>query len=119
MSSFPLLAGFELGSDNLNIHSPSVLYQTFAPPEAHRIFHRLEFHYTPKNGSWLNMVDIELSVLARQCLNRRIPALETMKQEVDAWQQQRHQQRATVQWRFTTDHARTTLERLYPVLHPA
>jgi transposase len=104
--------------DNLNIHTPAALYQTFAPQEAQRILQRLEFHYTPKHGSWLNMVEIELSVLARQCLNRRIPDLTQMKQEIQAWQQQRNQQQATVQWRFTTQEARVKLRRLYPEVNP-
>jgi len=116
---FPRATVIRLVLDNLNIHTPAALYQTFPPPEAHRILQKLEFHFTPKQGSWLNMVEIELSVLARQCLNRRISDVETIKHEVKAWQQQRNQQCATVQWRFTTNNARTKLERLYPVTQPA
>lgn len=116
---FPRASVIRLVLDNLNIHTPAALYQTFPPPEAHRILQKLEFHFTPKQGSWLNMVEIELSVLARQCLNRRISDVETIKHEVKAWQEQRNQQCATVQWRFTTNNARTKLERLYPVTQPS
>lgn len=97
---FPQATRIRLVLDNLNIHTPAALYQTFAADEAQRIYQKLELHYTPRPrgypGSWLNMVEIELSVLARQCLNRRIPELDTMKQEIAAWQQQRNQQQATV-----------------------
>lgn len=116
---FPTASVIRVVLDNLNIHTPACLYQTFAPQEAHRIWQRLEFHHTPKNGSWLNLVEIELSVLARQCLNRRIPDRDTMQREIQAWQQQRNQQQATVQWRFTTTDARVKLERLYPDIDPA
>ena len=100
--------------DNLNTHTPASLYKAFRPEEAKRILSKLEFHYTPKHGSWLNMVEIELSVLSRQCLNSRIPCLETMKEEVTAWERERNQQKATVNWRFTNQDARVKLERLYP-----
>ena len=100
--------------DNLNTHTPAALYETFPPAEAHRILQRLEFHYTPKHGSWLNMVEIELSVLADQCLNRRLPDKATVQQEIAAWERQRNEAKATVQWRFTTEKARTKLQRLYP-----
>lgn len=105
--------------DNLNIHTPSALYQTFEPMEARRILQRLEFHYTPKHGSWLNMVEIELSVLARQCLDRRIANIKTLKQEVKSWENRRNARQATVDWRFTCTDARTTLKRLYPITHPS
>ena len=100
--------------DNLNTHRPASLYETFAPGEARRILKRLEFHYTPKHGSWLNMAEIELSVLSRQCLGRRISDEATLQREVAALEQQRNDARATIQWRFTTTAARTTLHRLYP-----
>ena len=100
--------------DNLNTHKPSSLYKAFHPDEADRIAEKLQFCYTPKHGSWLNMAEIELSVLSRQCLRRRIPDQETLKREVQAWQNQRNEQRATVQWRFTIDDARIKLKRLYP-----
>lgn len=102
--------------DNLNTHNPVSLYRTFPPQEARRILSKLEFHYTPKHGSWLNMVEIEFSVLSRQCLNRRIPSIEIMEQEVAAWEEQRNQQKATVEWRFTNQDARVKLEKLYPDL---
>jgi hypothetical protein len=102
--------------DNLNTHNPTSLYRTFPPQEARRILSKLEFHYTPKHGSWLNMVEIEFSVLSRQCLNRRIPSIEIMEQEVAAWEEQRNQQKATVEWRFTNQDARVKLEELYPNL---
>jgi DDE superfamily endonuclease len=100
--------------DNLNTHTPAALYETFPAGEAHRILQRLEFHYTPKHGSWLNMVEIELSVLAGQCLQRRLADKATVQQEIASWERQRNDAKATVQWRFTTDKARTKLKRLYP-----
>jgi hypothetical protein len=100
--------------DNLNTHTPAALYETFVAAEAHRLLQRLEFHYTPKHGSWLNMVEIEFSVLAGQCLHRRLPDKATVQREIAAWERQRNDANATVQWRFTTDKARTKLLRLYP-----
>lgn len=100
--------------DNLNTHTPASLYETFAPAEAQRILQRLEFHYTPKHGSWLNMVEIELSVLANQCLDRRLADIPTVQWEIATWERHRNEAKATVSWRFTTDKARTKLQRLYP-----
>ena len=100
--------------DQLNTHVPASLYKAFEPNEAKRILDKLEFHYTPKHGSWLNMTEIELSVLARQCLDRRIPDQETLTQEVEAWEQRRNREAHTVDWRFTTADARIKLKRLYP-----
>mgnify|MGYP003575395477 CR=1 FL=1 len=100
--------------DNLNTHTPASLYETFPPAEAHRILQRLEFHYTPKHGSWLNMVEIELSVLANQCLDRRLAEIPTVQWEIATWERHRNEAKATVAWRFTTDKARTKLQRLYP-----
>jgi hypothetical protein len=100
--------------DNLNIHSPASLYATFEPAEALRILQKLEFHHTPKHGSWLNMVEIELSVLSRQCLGQRIGDIETLQHEVSAWTQRRNAQQATVHWQFSVQNARTKLARLYP-----
>lgn len=111
---FPEATKVQVVLDNLNTHTPAALYQTFAPSEAKRILDRIEFHYTPKHGSWLNMVEIELSVLSRQCLKRRIPDLETMKQETASWEKERNQQQATVNWRFSNQDARVKLKRLYP-----
>ena len=100
--------------DNLNTHSYAALYEVFAPVEARRIVERLELHYTPKHGSWLNMAEIELSVLSRQCLERRIAHSEHLRHEVAAWEQGRNRYEATVDWRFTTSDARIKLKRLYP-----
>lgn len=100
--------------DNLNTHKPASLYKAFEPTEARRILDRLEFCYTPKHGSWLNMAEIELSSLARQCLDRRIAEFETLQSEVAAWVETRHQQQTWIDWRFTTADARVKLKRLYP-----
>ena len=100
--------------DQLNTHDPASLYKAFDPAEAKRILDQLEFHYTPKHGSWLNMAEIELSVLARQCLARRIPDQETLKQEVAAIETKRNKGNHSVDWRFTTADARIKLKRLYP-----
>ena len=102
--------------DNLNTHRPASLYKTFPPAEARRMRKKLEFHYTPKHGSWLNMAEIELSVLQRQCLDRRLPDVATLTQEVQAYERTRNRQRATIEWQFTTQDARTKLQRLYPPL---
>ena len=100
--------------DNLNTHHPASLYETFEPEEAQRTARRLEIHCTPKHGSWLNMAEIELGVLARQCLDRRIPRHEILKQETGAWQEQRNLEEIRVDWRFTTQDARIKLKSLYP-----
>ena len=102
--------------DNLNTHHPASLYEAFEPMEARRIAERLEIHYTPKHGSWLNMAEIEIGVLARQCLDRRIPDQEVLRREVDAWQNQRNRDMVRVDWRFTTDDARIKLKSLYPAI---
>ncbi len=102
--------------DNLNTHGPASFYEAFAPAEARRLTQRFEFHYTPKHGSWLNMAEIELSVLSRQCLQRRIPDHETLVEEVAAWTTTRNAARSTIDWRFTADDARIKLKRLYPAL---
>ena len=100
--------------DNLNTHHPASLYQAFEPAEARRIAQRLEIHYTPKHGSWLNMAEIELGVLARQCLDRRIPDAEVLAHETEAWQDRRNRDTIRVDWRFTTEDARIKLKSLYP-----
>lgn len=100
--------------DNLNTHTPAALYRAFEPEEARRILKRLEFHYTPKHGSWLNQVEIEFSVLYRQCLSGRIPDKETLVQESSAWERLRNEAEVSVDWRFTAEDARQKLERLYP-----
>lgn len=102
--------------DNLNTHVPASLYKAFEPAEARRLLDRLEIHYTPKHGSWLNMAEIEFSHLSRQCLDHRIPDQETMRKEVDTWVQQRNQNPKPMDWRFTTEDARTKLKRLYPTI---
>ncbi len=100
--------------DNLNTHTPSSLYEAFSPAEAKRILDKLEIHYTPKHGSWLNMAEIELSVLSRQCLSRRIPDQHSLRHEVAAWEKARNENGATIDWRFATEDARIKLKRLYP-----
>ena len=100
--------------DNLNTHSAACLYERFAPQEARRIASKLEWHHTPEHGSWLNMAEIELSALSRQCLNRRIPDRETLAGEVAAWEQERNAAQVKVRWQFTTEQARIKLWRLYP-----
>ena len=103
-----------LVEDNLNTHSPASLYKAFSPEEARRIIDKLEFHYTPKHGSWLDMAEIELSILSRQCLDRRIPDQDTLRKEIKAWEDKRNECKATMDWRFTTEDARIKLKRLYP-----
>lgn len=100
--------------DQLNTHSPASLYQAFTPQEAQRIAEKLEIHYTPKHGSWLNMAEIELSVLGRQCLRRRIGTAAELAEQIAAWQTQRNARQTKVDWRFTTDNARIKLRKLYP-----
>ncbi len=102
--------------DNLNTHGPHSLYQAFAPAEARRLCERIEWHFTPKHASWLNMAEIELSVLARQCLQERMHNSAHLKSEVSAWQQRRNQTATRVNWHFTTADARIKLRKLYPDL---
>ena len=102
--------------DNLNTHVPGSLYETFQPDKAKAILDRFEFVYTPKHGSWLNMAEIELNVLTRQCLKRRIDDIEVVSKEVLAWQKYRNNKNAKVNWQFTTEDARIKLSRLYPTL---
>jgi hypothetical protein len=100
--------------DNLNTHSLASLYATFKPEVALRIAQRFEIHYTPKHGSWLNMAELEIGVLNRQCLERRIPTIEKMASEVQAWVTERNNHNSSVHWQFTTTDARTKLRHLYP-----
>ncbi len=102
--------------DNLNTHTPASLYEAFPPAEAKRLAAKLEIHYTPKHGSWLNMAEIELNVLAAQCLDRRLPDRATLAGEAAAWQASRNADRRTINWRFTTADARIKLKHLYPAL---
>jgi hypothetical protein len=111
---FPDAEKIILVQDNLNTHKPSSLYEAFPPEEAMRLLKRLEFHYTPKHGSWLDMAEIELSTLMSQCLDRRIEDQQTLKNEIAAWEKQRNSHSAKVNWRFTAEDARIKLKRLYP-----
>ena len=100
--------------DQLNTHTKAALYETFEPEEARRIARKLEFHYTPKHGSWLNMAEIEFSVVDRQCLDRWLQDIETVQSEIAAWEMPRNEQNIGIDWQFTTEKARQKLERLYP-----
>ena len=111
---FPDAETIRVVLDNLNTHTPAALYEAFAPAEARRILKKLEFHYTPVHGSWLNMAELEFSMLSRQCPGRRIPDRDTLATEVAAWAAARNEQRATIAWQFTAEDARVKLHRLYP-----
>jgi len=111
---YPLATKVILVCDNLNTHAPASLYKAFEPSVARRLLERLEIHYTPKHGSWLNIAEIELSVLTKQCLNRRMPDLETLRSETAQWARQRNAKQKSVDWQFNTDQARIKLKRLYP-----
>lgn len=102
--------------DNLNTHKPGSLYAAFSPVEARRLAKRLEIHYTPVHGSWLNIAEIELSALTKQCLNRRIGDITMLSREVGAWEKKRNELGKNVDWRFTTKDARIKLRRLYPLI---
>ena len=114
---FPQAEKIVIVQDQLNTHSPAGLYEVFVPAEAKRILDRLEFHSTPKHGSWLNMAEIELSVLSRQCLHRCIPSQTILIRETEAWTVQRNNKQATVSWQFTSEDARIKLKRLYPSIN--
>ena len=114
---FPEATRIRLVQDNLNTHNPVFLYEVFEPIEAKRILDKLEFHFTPKHGSWLNMAEIEFSVLSRQCLNRRIGDEASLVQEINSWVNNRNHSQATVNWQFTTDDARIKLKKLYPSIN--
>jgi transposase len=111
---FPQAIKIHVVLDNLNTHTKAALYEAFAPEEAKRLADRLVFHYTPKHGSWLNMAEIELSVLMNQCLDRRLADTEILTTEIDAWERDRNERHMTVNWRFKVTDARTKLKRLYP-----
>ncbi len=111
---YPNAERITLVMDNLNIHTGASLYKAFPPEEARRILNKLEFQYTPKHGSWLNMAEIELSILSKQCLDRRIPNQEVLKKEVSAWAEKRNEHPTPMNWRFTTEDARIKLKKLYP-----
>ena len=112
--AYPEVGVVRVVLDNLNTHRAASLYETFEPKEARRVIQRLEFHYTPKHGSWLNMAEIEFSVFSNQCLNRRIEDEEALKREIAALETERNQAGATIEWRFTTTDARHKLRRIYP-----
>jgi len=111
---YPDAIKVRLVMDNLNTHNTASLYETFEPSEARRLAERLDIHFTPKHGSWLNMAEIELSVLKGQCLDRRIPDMATMQTELASWQNDRNNCAKTISWQFTTNDARVKLKRLYP-----
>ncbi len=112
---YPEAEKIRLVMDNLNTHTPASLYEAFPAAEAKRLADKLEIHYTPKHGSWLNMAEIELSVLAEQCLDRRLADRPTLEREVAAWEAERNAATRTINWRFTTADARIKLKHLYPV----
>lgn len=105
-----------LVTDNLNIHHPACLYEAFPPAQAHRIAQKIEWHYTPEHGSWLNIAEIELSVLHRQCLDRRLEDAAVVKREAVAWETERNAAKTRISWQFTAEDARVKLRRLYPIL---
>lgn len=111
---FPEAVLIRVVLDNLNIHTAGALYEAFEPAEARRILRKLEFHYTPKHGSWLNMAEIEISILSRQCLKQRIASLDDLNRLTTRWTQQRNAQQARIKWCFDVSQARTRLARLYP-----
>jgi hypothetical protein len=111
---YPDIPKIRLVMDNLNTHSISSLYEAFSPAVARSLAKRLEIHHTPKHGSWLNIAEIELSVLTRQCLNRRIPTIISLNKELSSWETQRNESQKSVDWQFTTNTARIKLKRLYP-----
>lgn len=111
---YPKVEAVVLVMDNLNTHTPGALYDAFPPQEARRLLDRLEIHYTPKHGSWLNIAEIELSVFTRQCLDRHLPNLSTLRDEAAAWGKTRNTAKKSVDWQFTTEKARVKLKRLYP-----
>lgn len=113
---YPDALKITLVMDNLNTHTGASLYEAFEPAEARRLLQRLDIHYTPKHGSWLNMAEIELGIISRQCLNRRIGDQETLTMEVAAWETRRNSADAKIDWRFTTEDARIKLKRLYPTI---
>jgi hypothetical protein len=112
---FPEAEKIRVVLDNLNTHAPAVFYETFPPEQARRLTKKLEFHYTPEHSSWLNMAEAEISVLTEQCLDRRLGSQEVVAKEVGAWETERNNRKATIDWRFTIPNARDKLKRLYPV----
>ena len=113
--AYPETEMIVLVTDKLNTHSPACLYERFEPAEARRLTQRFEWHYTPEHGSWLNMAEIELSILSRQCTNRRISNKKTLRAEVAAWEKDRNHVKVQINWQFKPDNARIKLKRLYPI----
>jgi hypothetical protein len=113
---YPEVEKIILVMDNLNTHNPAALYKAFPPETARHLLDRLEFHFTPVHGSWLNVAEIELRVLCGQCLNQRIPDMDTLKHEVSSWQSERNNKAAKVDWRFASEDARIKLKRFYPII---
>jgi hypothetical protein len=113
---YPEAEHIVLVTDNLNTHTTAALYERFEPEEARRIANKIEWHYTPEHGSWLNMAETELSVLSRQCLSRRIPDADTLEKNIAAWERERNAAHETIDWQFTTADARIKLKRLYPLI---
>lgn len=111
---FPLARRIRLVMDNLNTHTAAALYETFTPTEARRLLEKLEFHYTPKHASWLNMAEIEIGIMSRQCLNRRIDDRDILTREVAAWEADRNDRQTKIHWTFTIETARNKLQKLYP-----
>jgi len=114
VDQYPQATKIRLVQDNLNTHDGASLYETFAPEEARRLLDRIEFHYTPKHGSWLNMAETEINVMNRQCLNRRLDSQALIAEEVAAWEQERNARQARIHWTFTLAAARSKLRKLYP-----
>ena len=112
---FPEAEKIRVVLDNLNTHTPAAFYETFPPEQARRLTKKLEFHYTPEHSSWLNMAEVEISVLTGQCLDRRLGNQEIIAREVAAWEAERNNSKATIDWRFTIPNARDKLKRLYPI----
>ena len=112
---FPEAEKIRVVLDNLNTHTPAAFYETFPPEQARRLTKKLEFHYTPEHSSWLNMAEVEISVLTEQCLDRRLGSQEIVAREVGAWEAERNNIKATIDWRFTIPNARNKLKRLYPI----
>jgi hypothetical protein len=112
---FPQAEKIRIVLDNLNTHSPAAFYEAFPPEQARQLTRKLEFHYTPEHSSWLNMAEVEISVLTQQCLDRRLGSQLIVKSEVGAWEGERNTARATIDWRFTIPNARDKLKKLYPV----
>lgn len=111
---FPDAVLISVVQDNLNTHTGAALYETFTPAEARRILNKLDFRYTPKHGSWLNMAEVEIGVVLGQCLDQRIPNMPTVRRKISGWERRRNTAKAMVNWRFTTTNAREKLKRLYP-----